>query len=289
MGTTEEIQIARDSYDSLTPEAKAIFDSALAEDPDLLEFHKTYVDPSFKAPSKPARAYSTYAVAAADPMTILSAQLAALSLPSAVVYSLKAMGAGMIAAIADGPLPLGDILLAAATVNAAIVIAANWNSISSKWTQIVAAFKKAFADSANNVISAFNSIKRDINAEVSTNPCVTVSGTTITVNGTKYRCTTNASSVATSMKSSKHTYYPAVLSGGKVLVAPVNIPRNIALAIMKFNSSSMGVFALTSTYARGLCSGLGGAIGPENHGSTEGYWYHYHGANYRHAHCWYFI
>lgn len=169
-------------------------------------------------------------------MTILSAQLAALSLPSAVVYSLKAMGAGMVAAIADGPLPIGDILLAAATVSAAVVIAANWNSISSKWTQIVAAFKKAFADSVNNVIKAFNSIKSDVNAELAANPVITVDKKKVTINGVLYNCTTRADQLTASQKQNKK-YMPAVLYAGNVWVAAnISLTNLQALVIAACNS-----------------------------------------------------
>lgn len=47
-----------------------------------------------------------------------------------------------------------------------------------------------------------------------------------------------------------------MLSGGVVWVAPVAISRKVALAIMKKNDSYVGVFAVSSKYARGLCDGL---------------------------------
>ncbi len=104
--------LARKAYANLSPEAKEIFDAALAKDQELLEFHKEYVDSNYKIPNqenlKSYTATSAYSMSrvATDPMTILSAKLAVLGLPSAVVYSLKAMGAGMVAAIVDGPLPI---------------------------------------------------------------------------------------------------------------------------------------------------------------------------------------
>ncbi len=153
----QEIKIAHDAYFSLTPEAKEIFEKSLSNDPDMLKFHQTYIDKNF-IPSVP-KIQTFYA--AADPMTILMAELSGLGLPSAVLYSLKAMGAGMVAAIADGPLPFGDILLAAASASTVVVIAANWGVVSSKMSQISSAFVRAFANSANNVISAFNTLKSD--------------------------------------------------------------------------------------------------------------------------------
>ena len=56
---------------------------------------------------------------------------------------------------------------------------------------------------------------------------------------------------------------------------------------MKKNDSYVGVFAVSSKYARGLCDGLGGAEGPENHGAGSGYWSHYYGKSYRKVHCWF--
>lgn len=61
----------------------------------------------------------------------------------------------------------------------------------------------------------------------------------------------------------------------------------VALAIMKINSSSAGIFTVTSNLARNLCDSLGGAKGPEIHGSGSKYWWHYHGRSYMNAHCWY--
>lgn len=115
----------------MTSEAQAIFDASLAYDSDMLEFHTTYVDKNF-TPSLP-RSQTRSDIAATDPMRVLMAQLSRLGLPSSVLYSLKAMGAGMVASIADDPLPVGDILLAAATASTVIVIGANWDKVSPKF------------------------------------------------------------------------------------------------------------------------------------------------------------
>ena len=160
LGTQEEIEAARETYLALTPEVKAIFDASLVDDPKMLEFHLSYVDKSFTPPAAKVQARSANAVVA-DPMRVLMEQLGGLGLPSSVLYSLKAMGAGMVAAIADGPLPIGDILLAAATASTAIVIAANWDQVAPKWDGIVRAFQKAFSKTASNVSAAFLKIKSD--------------------------------------------------------------------------------------------------------------------------------
>lgn len=291
IGTEEDIQCAKDAYNSLNFEAKAIFEKALAADAELLEFHKEYVDPTCNiSPTITDSAAMTTAAAvtvAADPMSILNAELALISLPSAVVYSLKAMGAGMVAAIADGPLPIGDILLAAATASAAIVIAANWNAVSSKWASIVSAFKKAFVASANNIISAFNQIRSDVNSELATNPCVTISGKVITVNGVSYNCTTKADSLTASQQRNKK-YFPAVLYNETVYVDPLHsLETPGAKLFMYANSSKVGIWATSSSYAMGLCGGVENAIWHNTHASNEGYFFHYHHPSYKNFHCWY--
>ncbi|HIX90499.1 MAG TPA: type II toxin-antitoxin system HicA family toxin [Candidatus Agathobaculum pullicola] len=165
--TQESIDAAREAYAALTPEAKAIFDASLTYDTEMLKFHTTYVDQNFTPPAP--RPQTRSAAAVADPMRVLMVELGGLGLPSAVLYSLKAMGAGMVAAIADGPLPVGDILLAAATASAVVVIAANWDVVSPKFNQITRAFEKAFSTAASNISSAFSKIKSDAKKEVDKN------------------------------------------------------------------------------------------------------------------------
>lgn len=161
--TQESIDAAREAYAALTPEAKAIFDTSLTYDTEMLEFHTTYVDQNF-TPSAP-RPQTRSSAAAADPMRVLMVELGGLGLPSAVLYSLKAMGAGVVAAIADGPLPVGDILLAAATASAVLIIAVHWDVVSPKLNQITRTFQKAFPTAASNISSAFSKIKSDAKKE----------------------------------------------------------------------------------------------------------------------------
>lgn len=279
-----EVEIARQIYNGLESKARAIFENEIMRDHELLEFHVTYVDENFAGME--AEEVTAVPMAVTSAMTILSSQLAALSLPSAVVYSLKAMGASMVAAIADGPLPVGDILLAAATASTAVVIAANWNAVSTKWNKIVLAFKKAFSSSAKNVVSAFSSIKKDVDKEMTLNPCITISGKTITVNGEKYNCITKADQL-TSKQKKNYKYYPALLFGGTVWV-DVNhgLASGGAKKIIGFNHNRLGIWATNSSYARGICGGSY-AIWHNVHSSAEGYFFHYHHPSYKNSHCWY--
>lgn len=154
--TQEEIALAKEAYNTLSPEAKAIFNSSLASDVELLEFHLTYIDPSFVAPP---------ATRAAGAAALVATELTSLGLPTTVVYAFKAMAASMVAAIADGPLPIGDILLAASTAAVVGTVALNWSKVAPKWSKIVDVFKKAFSDTVDNVINAFDSLKADAEKE----------------------------------------------------------------------------------------------------------------------------
>ena len=287
----DEVQIAKETYANLSPEAKVIFDGELAKDKELLEFHKTHVDPSYEKTSNSSRTIygkvATYSVTRAvttDPMTILSAKLAVLSLPSAVAYSLKAMGAGMVAAIADGPLPIGDILLAAAAVSAAIVIAVNWNEVCENWNSIVSAFRAAFAVSSSNVKSAFVTILSDVNAELAINPAITVDKKrkTVKVNGVTYLCNTRAAYL-TKEDQKNIKYMLAYRTETEVWVATVELKDYQAKLIASFNRSDIGVWATSRSYASALCKNGR----PCTTGIGEGYYPHFHHIQYTAFHCWY--
>lgn len=165
-------ETVREIYHNLTPEAKEIFDRELSRDPQLLSFHLKNVDSSFSQTKQKhsTNSYSFRSVGALrDPMVTLSNQIATLGLPSAVAYSLKAMGASMVAAIGDGPLPFGDILLAASTASVAITMGLNWDVVEPKFDRIVQAFRTAFSSVGSNISSAFSKIKTDAKKENSKN------------------------------------------------------------------------------------------------------------------------
>ena len=200
----DEAQIAQDTYANLSPEAKQLFDQLLARNPRLAEYHRNNVDSSFRADLT-----DTYAVPKPnDPLELLAAELAALALPASVEYSLEAMGAGMVAAVADGPLPVGDILLAASTASAAIVVAANWNLVSSKWSRIINAFTTAFSTMVSNVRDAFGEIKDEI-PNIQSAPPISINGQEVTIGGEKYNCRTDAEYFS-KRDVKKDTYYVAL-------------------------------------------------------------------------------
>ena len=101
------------------------------------------------------------AITSTSPLEQLERSLKALSLPTAVVVSLMAVGSGLVAAAADGPLVFGDAYLAVTAAGAAVVIGLNWAIVSPKFPEIVEAFKQYFKDSASVITDVFNKLKSE--------------------------------------------------------------------------------------------------------------------------------
>lgn len=263
---------AKQAFEYLTQEQQAAFLSqietlALSGDTSLTDFHKTYVDANYSF-NRSTATPSIQARAAAD----IAGQLQALNLPAAVYYGLLAFSTAL-------GVPVGNVVDVVIGLGLAVIIVANWDAISGVWQDIVDIFVDAFG---STVMSAFYYLQGLVGVYT-----VTVSGSTITINGTDYVCDEDAESVALSMSRNGHTYYPAYRTNNTVLVCPVDIPRKAALEIMRLNHSRAGVFTVQSNYARSLCQSLGGGIrGPEGE-FASGYWMHYHSLNYPSAHCWF--
>jgi len=280
MSESEIREAANKIFDYLTPEQQKVYIyqiEVLAENGDfsLVEFHQKYVDPSYKYEPCGIKKISNASsgIALYDAASI-AGQLQALNLP-AVVYN------GLLALAAALAMPVGNVVDVVIGIGLGVIIVANWDAISSKWDDIVNIFVDAFG---STVMEAFYYLQGLVGVYT-----VVISGKTISVNNDEYDCTTKADVAVAEMRNNGHQYYPAVLSGNYVWVAPIDIPRKVALAIMKKNSSSGGIFTATSNLSRSLCDSLGGAKGPEIHGSGSKYWWHYHGRNYMNAHCWYAV
>lgn len=271
--TSNDIEsMARQVFEYLTPEQQTEFLQqiemlASCGDTTLVDFHKEYVDSSYRYTySKQSRLMQ------ASVSSDVASQLQALNLPSAVYYGLLAFSTAL-------GVPVGNVVDVVVGLGLAAIIIANWDSISSVWQDIVDIFVDAFG---STVMSAFYYLQGLVGVYT-----VNVSGATITINGTNYVCNEDAEVVALSMQRNGHTYYPAYRSNNTVLVCPVDIPRKAALEIMKLNHSRAGVLSVNSSNARSLCTSLGGGIrGPEGE-LASGYWMHYHSLNYSSAHCWF--
>lgn len=277
----EQVQTAQETYNNLTPEARVIFEQAISSDQELLEFHQKYVDPNFNPLP------TTYSQTAT-----IANQLALLGLPSAVTYSLNAMAASMVAAVADGPLPIGDILLAASVAAVATTVALNWDEVQPLWDDIVDIFTDAFSDSVSAVISAFDTIFGDSTLEYyQENYPVTydASKKRVKVGDSYYTCSTKAE--VKEETASRNSYYVAALANGLVYVTPYTVSEEIATAITAANLKNVGVMAYNESTARKIANNLGGVLrheidsGKEN---TEGYWAHFHSKSAPKSHIWYF-
>mgnify|MGYP000552032282 CR=1 FL=1 len=79
----EDIASIQETYNSLTPEAKKLYNSSLYSDPDAFEFHRTYIDNSISNIPKVSRA-----AAAANPALSLvndfMLRIAKIGLPAVV-------------------------------------------------------------------------------------------------------------------------------------------------------------------------------------------------------------
>jgi len=264
---------AKNVYESLTPTQQQEFLTliealAYQGNDQLVEFHKAYVDPSYEFAPDGVMPQAAAVTAAAD----ITGQLQALNLPDVVYYALVAFATAL-------GVPVGNVVDVVIGLGLGIIIVANWDAISGVWNQIVDIFVNAFG---SFVMDAFYYLQGLVGVYT-----ITVSRKVITINGEEYNCDTKADEAVATMNRNGHKYYPAILYGDFVWVAPIDIPRKMAVAILKQNSSSVGVFSVTGNLARDLCESLGGAIGPQSHGAPPKYLYHYHGRNYSHAHSWY--
>lgn len=234
----------------------------------LVEYHRMYVDPSYEFEIDESFP-QMIAVAATD----IARQLQALNLPNEVYYGLLALATAL-------GVPVGNVVDLVISLGLTAIVVANWDAIKDVWSDIVNIFTNAFG---SFVLDAFYYIQGLVGVYT-----VSVSGSTITINGKDYECEEEAEYVVASMKKNNHTYYPAYRDSihNTVLVAPIDIPRKAALEIMRLNSSYAGVFTIADNYALSLCKTLGDPRGPEGE-SKSGYWMHYHSRNYPSAHCWF--
>lgn len=273
--TEEEIEaLANKTFNYLTKEQQAVYIDqiealAVAGDTSLVEFHHKYVDSSYRFDPSNVESGTSVTRSAA----LVAGQLQALNLPTVVYNALIAFAAAL-------AVPAGNLVDIVIGLGLGVIIVANWDAIKDVWDDIVDIFVDAFGAI---VMDAFYYLQGLVGVYD-----VDISGDTVTINGEEYECDTNAQIIATTMRPNGHTYYPAFRSGSQVLVAPVDIPRKAALAVMKKNDEYIGIFTIADNYASSLCTSLGGGIrGPETSGSSSGYWWHYHSNNYPKAHCWY--
>lgn len=265
------------AYSNMSEDAKKIYDMFLALDPELLEYHRANIDPLYEIPSSAL----IMPTAVQNVVTTITNGLAALSLPTPVSSSLKKVASSMAAAQIDGPLPVADILLFASAADLVYVLVENWYAVAPLFDDIVNVFTDAFSADKRNVSDAFSSIEDDTYVQCSKE--IDISGTRVVIRGARYDCNRKADELTKEQTSGKK-YFVAILYDGEVMVAPDPIESAFAKLIIALNHSTVGVWATSASYARGICGN--DPIFHVAHG-WEGYYPHYHHRTFDSSHAWF--
>lgn len=222
-------------------------------------------------------------------LSVLTYQLSLLSLSAPLQYALVGMGASLVAAGVDGPIPVGDVIGGIVAAGSAVIIAFHYKEFTEKYDGICRAFAAAFA------VTVFAQIKSSLDNLY--NKCAAlVSGSsseTVRINdqrvtmpdGTIYNCTTRAASLTDTQKRA-HKYYPALLYDGDIYVdASKGIETGVCKIIIRLNHKKFGVFATSKSHARGVVGSPN--VEEKAHGNTSGHYPHFHNLNFRNAHVWF--
>lgn len=137
--------VLKENFNNMSEEAKQIFLNEIKYDDELLNFHKENIDPSCTI-QKPTRVKRS-----ASALAQVRSGLQALNLPTPVYYSLVSFASSLVGAVADGPLPVGDIAALGTGVVSAVVIGYYWDDISGKTGSIKNVFARAFSKASSNV------------------------------------------------------------------------------------------------------------------------------------------
>lgn len=288
---TFEDNIYYEIYSSLSPEAKLLFNEMIKDSTRLTYIHNRYVANSFanyiSQESSHNAESKVNSTSVSDILRNLQTALESLRLPDDVLYSLEAVGSSMVAAIADGALPVGDILAAFAVAQAVVVIADNWDEIGNQWVNVVKAFKQSFSNVNTDVDSAFAEVKSnvsDVQNRARISHSISATRKVVNINNTTYKCSVSASEI-TKKDAENKRYFVAVKYKDDVYVDLSSpIEYTLAKQIVAANDSTVGVFATSETFAKPL-----GGFMPiiESHGTSYNYYIHMHNRLYRHAHIWY--
>lgn len=281
--TQQDIDNAREVFNSLSEEEKELFELSIQKNNQLMEFHKKYVNAEFSYKKELAESNNLISAYKLNPVDQVTAGLALLAIPVAVQYSLEAVAVGVVASGGGTFLP-GDFILAAATVAAGATLAIYWDDVYPLWEDIVDVFKDAFSNSVNAVIEAFSEIFGDAADEADFN--VSYRNKVVTVSGEKYYCNTRADYMDLNDRK-KHQYYVAVIYKGFVFVDdehPLQLP--VAEGILRANNNMVGIWGTTQENARRAAHASFSDY-HNAHNSSEGYFHHYHPKYAKKAHAWF--
>jgi hypothetical protein len=156
--TVDEGAILRELFESMTPEAQAIFlDFITSNDKELFDFFTTYVNTALNL------SFTRSMVEARTPGTAvlqqLSAQLIAIGLSAALRTALIGAASSIVAAFVSAPLPVVTVLSILVATAFSISLVMHWGEVTRNWNAIVNAFSTAFGNAgivtATNMTSAW--------------------------------------------------------------------------------------------------------------------------------------
>lgn len=145
-------EVLKENFENMSEEARQIFLNEIKYDEELLNFHKENIDPSCTL-EKPRRSKRS-----AGTLTLVRTGLERIGLPRAVRYALTQWAGSLLAALADGPLPIGDAVALGDTVVTAIIVGMYWDDIKNDTDEIIDVFKDAFGKNARTVTKALDKI-----------------------------------------------------------------------------------------------------------------------------------
>lgn len=148
------IEALKELFATMSPEAIEIYESSLTEDKEQLDFYVQYINPDFE----PQDEYMDERFAT-NPISNIQVGLTALGFNFYIRTGFTAIASGIVAALADGPLLVGDTLGAVLAGGGFLIIALNWDTIAPKWNQVVNLFKKEFSAAAGEIVRLFDKIK----------------------------------------------------------------------------------------------------------------------------------
>ncbi len=273
------------AYSNLSPEAKEIFDSRIASNPALVEYHQNIVDPSYDV----TQYMSSLSRSAVD---IITSGLSNMNLPVQVQEALNLLSSAILAALADGPLPAGELYALSILLLTAIALADHWDVVAPQWDSIVLLFQQAFTSIISPISTSMASIKEDTIQEntlpdtiiITVNP----NNKMMRIGGRSVLCNT----VVESDTEVNGNYYPALLFSGILFFFPNAVSSKEARAIMSANIDSSGVLAQTGSMAKNLCYSIGPVVSHGPHENMPNFLNHYHFTRNNknsNSHAWYLI
>lgn len=222
---------------------------------------------------------------------VISQGLTQMGLTGPVVQALNQLASAILAILADGPLPIGDIYALSISLYTAVTLATYWDDILDQWDDIVALFQQALTETSSTISDSMDLIKEDVISEREISDTVIVAviaeSRTIRVDNTYYVCNIPI----TRFGPSQERFYPAMIFSGVFWACPTYVPFKVARAIMSANIELSGVITKYSQLAYNLCGSLGTPYHHPAHADDDpNYLAHYHfskvGREYN-THAWY--